>query len=109
MLFQANKATTNSTKSATVPMSLHEQAKSAGFWQERSARAWQLHRKSSPSSLPVEQRDRYSVGLHPLFQNAIKNPGPCLKGLSERNCSEEIMTLTEPRGEVSDQAEAQRE
>lgn len=57
------------------------------------------------SCLPVEQRDRYSVGLHPLFQNAVKNPGPCLKGLSERNCSEEIMTLTEPRGEVSgDQA-----
>lgn len=28
--------------------------------------------------------DRHSVGLHPLFQNAIKNPGPCLKGLSEK-------------------------
>lgn len=66
-------------------MNPHDQAKSAVkvFWQEMSARACTLHRKSRTTSLPAEQSDRYGVGLHPLFQNAIKNPGPCLKGLSE--------------------------
>lgn len=62
------------------------------------------------SCLHVKQRNKYSVGLYPSFQNAVKNPAPRLKNLSERNCSEERKTPTEPRGEVSgDQAEAQRE
>lgn len=113
MLSKPNKATTNSIKSAaTVPVNPQDQAKSAVKFLCRKGLQGHESCTENPACrcLPVKRRDRCSVGLHLSFQNAIKNPGPCLKDLSERNCSEEIMTLTEPRGEVSgDQADAHRE
>jgi len=113
MLYPANKATTSNIKSAaTVPVNSQDQVKSAVkvFMKERSARAESWAENPVYSCLPFKQRDRYSLGLHPSFQNTIKNPGPCLKDLSERNHSKEIMRLTQPRGEISgDKADTQRE
>lgn len=90
MFYPENKTTTNNIKSeATVPVNSQDQVKSAVkvFMEERSARAESCTENPAYSCLPFKQRDRCSLGLHPSFQNTIKNPGPCLKDLSERNHS----------------------
>lgn len=86
MLSKPNKATTNSIKSAaTVPVNPQDQAKSAVKFLCRKGLQGHESCTENPeySCLPVKQRDRYSVGLHPSFQNAIKNPGPCLRSVRE--------------------------
>lgn len=87
MLSKPNKATTNSIKSAaTVPVNPQDQAKSAVKFLCRKGLQGHESCTENPeySCLPVKQRDRYSVGLHPSFQNAIKNPGPCLRSVREK-------------------------